>query len=69
MAKALGSGRREQYLSNCLFNLEAKRSISGLKFKRHKALIRHGFDNIHSASCFDKQRDSLSAITLSSPGI
>ena len=37
--EASGSGRNEQYIGNCLFNLDANRSISGLMSRVARAFL------------------------------
>ena len=37
--EASGSGRNERYIGNCLFNLDANRSISGLTSKVARAFL------------------------------
>ena len=58
--EASGSGRNEQYIWSCLFNLDANSSISGLKSR---------VSSIQYPEYGSKCLDSLSALTLREPGM
>lgn len=48
--EACGSGQNEQYIGNCLFNLDANRLISGLPSRVARALLNSVRFIIHSVS-------------------
>ncbi len=65
---ACGSGLYETYFANCLFILEANKSISGTKSSSISAFVKQHLSSIHS-DAFSFLLDSKSATKLSRPGI
>ena len=67
--EASGSRQNEQYIGNCLFNLDANSSISGLTSGVSRAFLNSVGFMIHSVSSEWKCLDSLSALTLRELGM
>ena len=61
--EASGSRRNEQYIGNCLLNLDANSSISGLTSRVSRTFLNGVGFIIHSVSWEWKCLDSLSALT------